>query len=397
MTGRDLSAGQLRYHLQDLSVAVARRLVAVLDAARDAPHGVAAELDAVVAEITNIQRDLAYEMTGPPLGGAADLSSLSRMLELQRRMLSLMDRLETISSRPITNYLEQRQRVPVESHSPGGWSIARPQLGSHYDGAQLHTALPAVRDWEPAHRMPAQAYDVLNQHAAYDAHAAGAAPFLDRALASSAGAGTTGPARWPHFSPTARWGILPMAICIVSALLTTTANHLMQGDNPSILQHSDGVAKRGDRLDSDIASDERAGAAPDRSEAWPSARVEKTQRVAAVSAAVQPAAITVSPPPPQSDRGLDALNPDAPSVAVLATHEDEAAAQQAFAKLKERYPAILATAESEVEAIKTQDGTTWYRLSLIPPVPRSEAKDLCKRLRAAGYAGCWVRSRADAE
>lgn len=390
MTSRDLSAGQLRYHLQELSVAVARRLVAVLDAARDAPHGVAAELDAVVAEITDIQRDLAYEMAGPPIGGAADLASLSRMLDLQRRMMSLMDRIETISSRPITNYLEQRQRTPLEDRSHSGWSTARPQLATHYGGAELHSGLPAVRDWEPPHQIPAPAYDVLNQHAAYDAHAAGTAPFLDRALASNGSAGTTGMARWPHFSPAARWGILPMAICIVSALLTTTVNRLMQGDSPGILQHSEDVAKRGDRLDANLGSDELATAAPERS----ATRLEETQRIAIAPAAVQPATITVSPPSPQSDRGLDALNPDAPSVAVLATHQDPSAARQAFVKLKERFPDILGATEAEIEAIQTQDGTTWHRLSLLPPVPRSEAKDLCKRLRAAGYVGCWVRSRS---
>ena len=51
MTSRDLSAGQLRYHLQELSVSVARRLVAVLEVARNAPHGVAAELDATLATL----------------------------------------------------------------------------------------------------------------------------------------------------------------------------------------------------------------------------------------------------------------------------------------------------------------------------------------------------------
>jgi hypothetical protein len=384
----------LRYHLQELSVAVARRLVAVLDAARDAPHGVAAELDAVVAEITDIQRDLAYEMAGPPIGGAADLSSLSRMLDLQRRMMSLMDRIETISSRPITNYLEQRQRTPLEDRSHSGWSTARPQRATHYDGAQLQTALPALRDWEPPHQIPAPTYDVLHQHAAYDAHGARTAPFLDRALASNGGSGTASMARWPHFSPTARWGILPMAICIVSALLTTTVNRLMQSDSSGILQHSEDVAKRGDRLDARLTSDEPASAAPEQSAARPSTRLEETQRIAVVPAAVQPATITVSPPPPQSDRGLDALNPDAPSVVVLATHQEPSAAQQAFVKLKERFPDILGAAEADIEAVQTQDGTTWHRLSLLPPVPRSEAKDLCKRLRAAGYAGCWVRSRS---
>ncbi len=155
MTSRDLSAGQLRYHLQELSVAVARRLVAVLDAARDAPHGVAAELDAVVAEITDIQRDLAYEMAGPPIGGAADLTSLSRMLDLQRRMMRLMDRLETISSRPITNYLEQRQRTPLEAAAIADGRRRGLSSLTHYDGAAAPTMrFPRCANWEQPHQIP---------------------------------------------------------------------------------------------------------------------------------------------------------------------------------------------------------------------------------------------------
>lgn len=380
MINRDLSAGQLRYHVQELSVSVARRLVAVLDAARDAPHGVAAELDAVVSEITDIQRDLAYEMAGPPLGGAADLASLSRMLELQQRMMRLLDRLETLSSRPITSYLEQHQRTSLENH--GDWRVPPVPASSalHYDGPP-HDAHSATGSWEQPHHVSTQAYDVLHQRAAYDAHAAGTAPFLTRTPGVNA---SLGGARWPHMSPAARWGLLPMAICIVSALLTTTVNQLMRSDPPGILSHSDSIAKRGDRLDSRAAPEERAAAAP----------AEQRQRIALTPAAARPEVITVSPPVPPSDRGLDALNPDAPSVTVLATHQDPAVARQTFLTLQERYPDILGAAEAELEAVQTQDGTTWHRVSLVPPVPRSEAKDLCKRLRAAGYAGCWVRSRS---
>jgi hypothetical protein len=394
MTSRELSAGQLRYHLQELSVALARRLVAVLGAARDAPHGVAAELDAIVSEITDIQRDLAYEMAGPQLTGAADLTSLARMLELQRRMMRLMDRLETISSRPITTYLEEHQPTPRGDQS--GWTAlsGRPSL-PYYGETLPQYALPATRTWEEPHQVSVPAHEILHQRVTHDSHAAGTAPFLARSLGAHGSAAGSGAVRWPHISPAARWGILPMAICVVSALLTATVNRLMQGsDTPSILQLSESVAKRGDRLDAGATSQERAQSSAELTTARPSTGAQKTQRIAIAPAAVQPATITVSPPAPNPDRGLDALNPDAPSVAVLATHQDAAVAEQTFAKLKQRYPAILGNAEAELEAIETQDGATWHRLSLIPPVPRSEAKDLCKRLRAAGYAGCWVRSRA---
>jgi hypothetical protein len=398
MSSRDLSAGQLRYHLQELSVSVARRLIAVLDAARDAPHGVAAELDAVVTEITDIQRELAYEMAGPPLGGAADLSSLSRMLELQQRMMHLLDRIETLSSRPITTYLEQRQRTPLEEH--GGWTAPPGSRASapYHDEPQPDTALAVVRNWEQPHPAYAQVYEGVHQRAALGAHGAETAPFLARSLGTHVSGGATGTMmRWPHMSPAARWGLLPMAICIVSALLTTTVNRLLQGDPAGILTHSDSVAKRGDRLDARAVPEERASAAPERPQAPLAARLEQPERIAPAAAPAQSAVITVSPPPPSSDRGLDALNPDAPSVAVLTTHQDPAVARQTFLTLKERFPDILGTAEAEIEAVQTQDGATWHRVSLVPPVPRTEAKDLCKRLRAAGYSGCWVKARSSTE
>lgn len=386
MTSRNLSAGQLRYHLQELSVSVARRLVAVLEVARNAPHGVAAELDAVVSEITNVQRDIAYEMAGPPLGGTSDLASLSRMLDLQQRMMTLIDRLETLSKRPITTYLDQRQQASAEARRD--WVPVSAPLEPQPQRSNL---IPAARTWEEPHHAyaPPQSHEVLPQHAAYDSHAAGAAPFLARAAHTAQGSlGASGAIKWPHMSPAARWGLLPMAICIVSALLTTTVNQLLRSDPPGILTHSDSVAKRGDRLDTPGGEESKA------SSARPSTRLEPSEQSAALqSAAVQPSVITVSPPPPPSDRGLDALNPDAPSVAVVATHQDSQVARQMFLKLKERFPDILGSSEAELEAITAQDGATWHRVSLIPPVPRAEAKDLCKRLRAGGYAGCWVRSR----
>lgn len=390
MINRDLSAGQLRYHLQELSVGVARRLVAVLDAARHAPAGVAAELDAVVSEITDVQRDLAYEMAGPPLGGTADLNSLARMLELQQRMMRLLDRLETISSRPITTYLDERQRVSYDGR--GDWAASPVPSRSlpHYDEPQPDDALPAIRNWEQPHPAVTQSY--MEQHQrVVDAHAPSAAPYMARALGTHVNAAAA-QARWPHFSPAARWGILPMAICIVSALLTTTVNRLMQGEPAGIWNHTDSAAKRSDRLDVQTAG-VTPGAELERPVARPSTRIEQAERNMPPPAAVQPAVITVSPPAPPSDRGLDALNPDAPSVAVLATHQDAAVAREMFLKLKDRFPEILGTSEAELEAVKTQDGATWHRVSLMPPVPRSEAKDLCKRLRVAGFVGCWVKSR----
>jgi SPOR domain len=79
-------------------------------------------------------------------------------------------------------------------------------------------------------------------------------------------------------------------------------------------------------------------------------------------------------------------------VAVVFTHQDQAAALDAFADLRQRYPALLARRKAEAQPVEVADKGTWHRLVVLPAGSRQTATDLCGRLQAAGYDRCWVKT-----
>jgi hypothetical protein len=80
-----------------------------------------------------------------------------------------------------------------------------------------------------------------------------------------------------------------------------------------------------------------------------------------------------------------------PYLVVLATRRTTDELQKAFMAYREAYPDLLGSAKARVDQLQGQDKQTWYRLSVIPPRSRDEAKALCSGLRAAGLSGCWTK------
>jgi hypothetical protein len=377
MTSTALSAGELRFHLQELSVSVARQLVAVLDAGRDAPEGLAAELDAAVSEITEIQRDLAYEMAGPPFSGSR-LPSLRRMLELQHRTMRLCHRLENLPTRSLRANRGQQARGPVKDQS--GWdTAAKSRPRTPYDEELL-----AALEWSSPQRGSGHSHEGGQQPDPPCAYGDVAVPLPFRPH------GAPRTSRWPHLSPTARLSLLPIVLCAVSALVTTAATHFLSDNRTGMWRLAEGAPGRSDKLDYQVASeDEARPRASDRMETG--ALRDRNELRRAPEPDTQSSVITVVSPEPAPEREVAALDVESPSVPVLATDSDPSVARQTFLALKQRYPAILGNAEAEIESLQTQDGKTWHRLAIVPPVARTEAKELCKQLLAAGHAGCWVK------
>jgi hypothetical protein len=79
-------------------------------------------------------------------------------------------------------------------------------------------------------------------------------------------------------------------------------------------------------------------------------------------------------------------------VAVVFTHQDQAAALEAFSDLRQRYPALLARRKAEAQPVEVADKGTWHRLVVLPAGTRQTAAGLCDRLQAAGYDRCWVKT-----
>ena len=111
----------------------------------------------------------------------------------------------------------------------------------------------------------------------------------------------------------------------------------------------------------------------------PAAGAELTVSAAKPSAAVESEAAPAEPSPPRF-------------VAVVFTHQDQAAALDAFTDLRQRYPALLARRKAEAQPVEVADKGTWHRLVVLPAGSRQTAAGLCDRLQAAGYDRCWVKT-----
>lgn len=77
-------------------------------------------------------------------------------------------------------------------------------------------------------------------------------------------------------------------------------------------------------------------------------------------------------------------------VAVLSSQKSRGDALRAFADLQQKYPSVLSEKQPEVQSAELDSGH-WERLVVGPPVSRESAKDVCDKLAAAGYKGCWVK------
>ena len=103
---------------------------------------------------------------------------------------------------------------------------------------------------------------------------------------------------------------------------------------------------------------------------------------------------TASTAKPSAPIESEAAPAEAPPrfVAVVFTHQDQAAALDAFTDLRQRYPALLARRKAEAQPVEVADKGTWHRLVVLPAGSRQTATDLCGRLQAAGYDRCWVKT-----
>ena len=115
--------------------------------------------------------------------------------------------------------------------------------------------------------------------------------------------------------------------------------------------------------------------------------------------ATEPAAPATKPvaktPVPKKTVAVDA--PVAPStsgtsgyVAVLSSKTSRMDALKAFADLQQKYGDVLASKTPDVQEANLGDKGVRYRSVVGPPGSREAASGVCKQLKTAGYADCWV-------
>jgi cell division protein FtsN len=119
-------------------------------------------------------------------------------------------------------------------------------------------------------------------------------------------------------------------------------------------------------------------------------------RLAAASAGseVEQAGEPAPTGPPMTFDTVNAANArelEQPYLVVLATRRSTDELQKEFLTYRATYPTLLGSSKARVDRVQGQDRQTWYRLSVIPPQARDDAKALCSNLRAAGLTGCWIK------
>ncbi len=61
-----------------------------------------------------------------------------------------------------------------------------------------------------------------------------------------------------------------------------------------------------------------------------------------------------------------------------------------YADLQQKYSSVLANKTPDVKEANLGERGKYHRLLVGPPGSRSQASDLCLKLKSAGYSGCWV-------
>lgn len=341
-----------RRQIHEISLNVARRLRHVLDRNRYVPAAMTAEVEQTVRVITGIQRDIDQIMGALPADDALDFAILTHIMGGQRHALDLLEILE-------------------EKLDGGHGAYRR-------DSARVHQALLAV-----SREIEQDAARYSAEQPMSPAGLPGYAP-AERTRGGSArpapGAGQRSPpaqgkrGKQPPPKPASASGAklralvtrpVPVALTalVIGAGIVIAAQRLMHplGDAPVIRVASPSAPGHGP---------ESGGGSAEAETASPPSSSPSHVETAAVAAPAM----------------------DQPYLVVLATRRSTEELQQDYRGFKGSYPDLLGTARARVDRVQGTDKQTWYRLSLIPPQSRDDAKTLCSNLRKAGLTGCWIKS-----
>lgn len=337
MSAFDRDASIERHQIREISLNVARRLRQVLDRNQYIPAALRPEVDSSIRVITGIQRDIDQIMSALPTDEALDFAILTHIMGGQRHALDLLEILE--------EKLE------------GGRNVYQ------RDSSRVHQALLAVsREIE----RDAQRYAV---EFSAPASATGRGSPSQQSRTAGKRPATTAPARQgkkPSKSPATLAVLRTLAIKPVPVALLAMAvgagvvlaalRFVPSRDVPA--EHQVAGQAEGEKLEGRL--------------------VPTAQDSGGAEGSAHP--IVVAAPAMEQ-----------PYLVVLTTRRNTEELQQDYRSYKASYPDLLGNAKARVDRVQGQDKETWYRLSLIPPQARDDAKSLCSSLRKAGLTGCWIK------
>lgn len=353
MSSFDRDATLERHQIREISLNVARRLHQVLDRNKYIPASVRPEIDASVRVITGIQRDVDQIMSGLPSDEALDFAILTHIMGGQRHALDLLEILEAKLEGGKSAYQRDSARVhqallavsreieqdalryatdaPAVQHNQMPYGYVLPTPATQAPRNPGPGQRPAPRNTQTQGRPPTKKQPGKPQRALFVANVSDAL----RALASK-----------PVPAAAA-------ASAVVVALVVTIMSLRQPASDPAI-QEAAVTTTPTENIDN------------------------HTTAAVAPSSNAETVAITT----PDMEQ---------PYLVVLTTRRSTEELQQDYRSYKASYPDLLGTAKARVDRVQGQDKQTWYRLSLIPPQDRDDAKQLCSSLRKAGLSGCWIK------
>lgn len=157
---------------------------------------------------------------------------------------------------------------------------------------------------------------------------------------------------------------------------------------------------------------QRIAAAPAPSENVSAGVVVTTEQTAAASRLSSESAETSPEPAPAESRPAQAqprpaaqvaaVSPAAPAITEsasgtgnyfvqIAARNDQEAAMAAFATLQQQYVAVIGNHSPSVRKVDLGEKGVWYRLLVGPVETKSEADELCEKLKGAGMKSCFSR------
>jgi hypothetical protein len=389
MAAFDRDSALERQQIHEISINVARRLLKLLERSRNAPPHIAAEIAAGARAISDIQREIEQMMSVLPAQGALELAVFTHILGSHRRALDMLEGLEARLSAPPAPSPAPRPVAPVGIGPDAARThAALIAMSREIEQTAQRQPLPPAGDYRPfaapgagnAGPVPAGALPPYQPASPSGAHRQLPPPpgaeFGRRPQPPPAAAKRTSGARLNLPTPASiRAALTDRRVTAAFAVMTVVAGLIVMA-----LSFLGGSldARRQAALDPEQKLDGRLGSTPS----------EDTSETAAAGGGMSAEAAPIALP---SVSAAHRALMEQPFLVVLSTRRTTEELHQDFRSLKGSYPDILGTAKARVDRVQGQDRQSWYRLSLIPPQSRDDAKDVCRQLKAAGMIGCWIK------
>ena len=383
-----------RQQIHEISLNVARRLLKVLERSRAAPPHIGADIEASARLIADIQREIDQLMAALPPRELMDIAVLTHILGSHRRALDLLEVVEQKASGLLprmdaapdaaqahaallatSREIEQsafRQEMPGLAAPRGPVAYLPAPATAPYP--QQHAPIPPAPQWaQPVGQRPPPSA----QRAPMPPK--GPAKKADKARSAGAVAASSVAAMRALVDKNPTSAAALAALTVVAGLSIAILSIVSPGIGDGTRSHAAATLEPGKKLDGRLAT-----AGETSTEEAPAPRA---------SGAMSAEAAVLSPSVGNETQGPIVVSPnmEQPYLVVLSTRRSTEELQQDYRGFKSAYPQILGDAKARVDRVQGQDRETWYRLSLIPPHSRADAKDLCRSLKAAGLTGCWIK------